>query len=135
MIRTSPSSTYFSSRLTSIFAPFFHSVNYPTKVNGPTHKFISVMHSQNQSHWQTQDTHIHTEHQANPVHDLLLTKTTLCSCKLWPSPWIYAIVCFPVDSLTRATFRFAELGFFGFITKIWEQLLLSAEAHSPVAAR
>jgi hypothetical protein len=33
---------------------------------------------------------------------------------------MYAMVCFPDVSLTRATFRFAEFGFFGFMMKIWE---------------
>ena len=28
---------------------------------------------------------------------------------------------FPLDNLTRATFRLAEFGFFGFIMKIWVQ--------------
>jgi hypothetical protein len=31
---------------------------------------------------------------------------------------MYAMTVFPVVSLTRATFRFAELGFLGFIVKI-----------------
>lgn len=42
-----------------------------------------------------------------------LTSTTACSCRLCPSPGTYAIVVFPVLSLTRTTFRTAEFGFFG----------------------
>lgn len=43
-----------------------------------------------------------------------LTRTTECSWILWPSPGIYAVTVFPVVSLTRATLRTAEFGFFGF---------------------
>jgi hypothetical protein len=43
------------------------------------------------------------------------TSTTLCSCRLWPSPGIYAIVDLPVVSFTLQTFRTAELGFFGLV--------------------
>ncbi len=41
------------------------------------------------------------------------TATTECSCKLWPSPGIYAITSIPFVRRTLATFRWAELGFFG----------------------
>ena len=34
------------------------------------------------------------------------------------------MVCLPVVSFTRATFRFAEFGFFGFMTKIWDTIPL-----------
>ena len=43
-----------------------------------------------------------------------LTSTTLCSWRLCPSPGMYAWRTFPDVSLTRATLRFAELGFLGF---------------------
>lgn len=46
------------------------------------------------------------------------TNTTLCSCKLCPSPWMYAVTLFPVDSFTRATLRLAELGFLGLTVRI-----------------
>lgn len=42
------------------------------------------------------------------------TSTTLCSCRLCPSPGINATASFPLESRTRAHFLFAELGFFGF---------------------
>jgi hypothetical protein len=53
-----------------------------------------------------------------------LIMTTLCSCKLCPSPGIYAIVLFPVDNLTRQTLRTAELGFLGLVVYIFEQTAL-----------
>jgi hypothetical protein len=42
------------------------------------------------------------------------TSTTLCSCRLCPSPGMYAWRTFPEVSRTRATLRFAEFGFLGF---------------------
>src|ERR1022692_1641560 len=36
-----------------------------------------------------------------------------CSCRLWPTPGIYVVTSIPLVSRTRATFRSAELGFFG----------------------
>src|SRR3989344_1590994 len=39
--------------------------------------------------------------------------TTECSCRVWPSPGIYAVTSIPFVNLTRATFRKAEFGFFG----------------------
>ena len=50
-----------------------------------------------------------------------LTITTLCSCKLCPSPWMYAMTVLPLESFTRATFRLAELGFLGDWTNICVQ--------------
>src|SRR5216683_5828539 len=41
------------------------------------------------------------------------TSTIECSCKLWPSPGMYAVTSTPLDRRTRATLRSAELGFFG----------------------
>src|SRR5438045_3409789 len=38
-----------------------------------------------------------------------------CSCRLWPSPGMYAVTSMPLESRTRATFRSAEFGFFGVI--------------------
>ena len=42
-------------------------------------------------------------------------KTTECSCKLCPSPGMYAVTSNPLDNLTLATFRSAEFGFFGVV--------------------
>src|ERR1017187_10395341 len=39
--------------------------------------------------------------------------TMECSCRLWPTPGIYVVTSIPLVSRTRATFRSAELGFFG----------------------
>ena len=44
-----------------------------------------------------------------------LIRTTLCSCKLCPTPPIYAVTSNPFVSLTLATFLQAELGFFGVV--------------------
>src|SRR5207249_2290996 len=41
------------------------------------------------------------------------TSTIECSCKLCPSPGIYAITSCPFVRRTLATFRSAEFGFFG----------------------
>src|SRR5699024_5353186 len=41
--------------------------------------------------------------------------TTLCSCKLWPIPGIYAFTSMLFDKRTRAYLRNAELGFLGVI--------------------
>src|SRR6266852_4070414 len=41
--------------------------------------------------------------------------TMECSCKLCPSPGIYAVTSMPFVSRTRATFRSAEFGFFGVV--------------------
>lgn len=43
------------------------------------------------------------------------TRTTLCCWMLWPSPGMYAVMTFPVDSRTRAVLRSPELGFLGFV--------------------
>ena len=40
-------------------------------------------------------------------------KTTECSCKVCPSPGIYAVTSIPFERRTRAIFLRAELGFFG----------------------
>ena len=40
-------------------------------------------------------------------------KTIACSCKLWPTPGMYAVTSIPLVSRTRATLRRAEFGFFG----------------------
>src|SRR5262245_6065 len=45
------------------------------------------------------------------------TSTIECSCRLWPTPGMYAVTSIPVVSRTRATFRRAELGFFGVCVK------------------
>ncbi len=44
-----------------------------------------------------------------------LINTTECSCKLCPSPGIYAVTSKPFDNLTLATFLSAEFGFFGVV--------------------
>lgn len=43
------------------------------------------------------------------------TSTTLCSCKLWPIPGMYALISILFDKRTRAYLRNAELGFLGVI--------------------
>ena len=50
-----------------------------------------------------------------------LTKTTLCSWRVWDSPGIYANTSVPLDNLTFANFLCAELGFFGVITDTFKQ--------------
>src|SRR5690242_17903824 len=44
-----------------------------------------------------------------------------CSCRLWPSPGMYAVISLPLESRTRATLRSAEFGFFGVIVLTWRQ--------------
>ena len=39
------------------------------------------------------------------------TSTTLCSCKLWPIPGMYALTSILLDKRTRAYLRNAEFGF------------------------
>src|ERR687887_2845671 len=41
--------------------------------------------------------------------------TTECSCRLWPSPGMYAVTSIVFVSRTRATLRSAEFGFFGVV--------------------
>src|SRR5437660_4295205 len=41
--------------------------------------------------------------------------TIECSCKLCPSPGMYAVTSIPFVSRTRATLRSAEFGFFGVV--------------------
>src|SRR5437764_6573564 len=36
-----------------------------------------------------------------------------CSCRLWPTPGMYAVTSWPVVRRTRATLRRAEFGFLG----------------------
>src|SRR5919112_1378595 len=43
------------------------------------------------------------------------TSTIECSCRLWPTPGMYAVTSMPLESRTRATFRSAEFGFFGVV--------------------
>ena len=45
----------------------------------------------------------------------LRIRTTLCSCKLWPSPPMYEETSNPLVKRTRQTLRSAELGFFGVV--------------------
>src|SRR6185437_17120079 len=42
-------------------------------------------------------------------------RTMECSCKLGPSPGMYAVTSKPFVRRTRATFRNAEFGFFGVV--------------------
>src|SRR5690606_37058857 len=44
-----------------------------------------------------------------------------CSCRLWPSPGMYAVTSMLLDSRTRATLRSAEFGFFGVTVRTWVQ--------------
>src|SRR5204862_1670458 len=43
------------------------------------------------------------------------TSTTLCSCRLWPSPPMYEMISNPFVSRTLATLRSAEFGFLGVV--------------------
>src|SRR6266545_717389 len=43
------------------------------------------------------------------------TSTIECSCRLCPTPGMYAVTSIPLVSRTRATFRSAEFGFFGVV--------------------
>src|SRR4030081_3595205 len=43
------------------------------------------------------------------------TSTMECSCRLWPTPGMYAVTSIWLLSRTRATLRRAELGFFGVV--------------------
>src|ERR1700730_13363436 len=43
--------------------------------------------------------------------------TTECSCKLCPSPGIYAVTSIWFERRTRAIFRIAEFGFLGVIVR------------------
>src|SRR6185312_9909688 len=43
------------------------------------------------------------------------TSTMECSCRLWPTPGMYAVTSMPEDSFTRATLRRAEFGFLGVV--------------------
>src|SRR5690348_10622971 len=47
--------------------------------------------------------------------------TTECSCRLCPSPGMYAVTSMPLVRRTRAIFRRAEFGFFGVIVRTWVQ--------------
>src|SRR4051794_21769325 len=38
-----------------------------------------------------------------------------CSCRLWPTPGMYAVTSMPLVRRTRATLRSAEFGFFGVV--------------------
>src|SRR5919204_405119 len=42
-------------------------------------------------------------------------RTTECSCRLWPSPGMYAVTSMPPEMRTRATLRSAEFGFFSVV--------------------
>src|SRR5919199_620607 len=43
------------------------------------------------------------------------TSTIECSCRLWPTPGMYAVTSMPLVRRTRATLRSAELGFLGVV--------------------
>src|SRR3954466_527159 len=43
------------------------------------------------------------------------TSTIECSCRLWPTPGMYAVTSMPLVRRTRATLRSAEFGFFGVV--------------------
>ena len=63
--------------------------------------------------------HQHLKYQVHHVHGNAhqvvtrppRTSTTLCSCKLWPIPGMYALISMLFDKRTRAYLRNAELGF------------------------
>src|SRR6056297_1606088 len=57
-------------------------------------------------------------------------KTILCSCKLCPSPGIYAITSIPFVNRTFATFRRAEFGFLGVVvyTRVQTPLFCGQES-------
>src|SRR5215216_4993168 len=38
-----------------------------------------------------------------------------CSCRLWPTPGMYAVTSMPLVRRTRATLRSAKFGFFGVV--------------------
>ena len=52
---------------------------------------------------------------SDPVYASPRTKTIECSCKLCPTPGMYAVTSIPEDKRTRATFLKAEFGFFGVV--------------------
>src|SRR6185295_7706150 len=43
------------------------------------------------------------------------TSTIECSCRLWPTPGMYAVTSIPLVRRTRATLRRAEFGFLGVV--------------------
>src|ERR671920_2526672 len=43
------------------------------------------------------------------------TSTIECSCRLWPTPGMYAVTSIGLLSFTRATLRSAEFGFLGVV--------------------
>src|ERR1019366_5520554 len=43
------------------------------------------------------------------------TSTIECSCRLWPTPGMYAVTSMPPVRRTRATLRRAEFGFLGVV--------------------
>src|SRR6476619_157668 len=43
------------------------------------------------------------------------TSTIECSCRLWPTPGMYAVTSMPLVRRTRATLRSAEFGFLGVV--------------------
>src|SRR5687767_16006521 len=45
------------------------------------------------------------------------TRTIECSCRLCPSPPMYAVISFPFDSRARAILRSAELGCLGVVVR------------------
>ena len=47
-----------------------------------------------------------------------LMRTTLCSCKLWPSPGTKAVSSFPLFRRTKTHLRLPELGLRGFRTVV-----------------
>lgn len=51
--------------------------------------------------------------------------TTLCSCKLCPSPGINTTASLPLERRTRAHLRLAELGFFGFLIMVFRTTAFS----------
>lgn len=50
------------------------------------------------------------------------TMTTLCSCKLCPSPGTWANISFPLLKRTSTHFRLAEFGFLGFFISVFNTI-------------
>lgn len=48
------------------------------------------------------------------------TRTTECSCRLWPSPMMYAVTTLPSESFILATLRSAEFGLRGLTVKVFK---------------
>ena len=123
--------------LTAVLGPGSCAIGYPSKVEGASNEVVPVSTrvSEQRARWSK---YLHAITHRTPGTSCTLPpriRTTLCSCKLWPSPGIYAVTSLPLLSLTLATFRMAELGFLGFVVKIREQTPLTKGEPSSAGAR